>query len=68
MRFKSPRVTFEPKQLKTGSEWYVLAALSGIRAQRIPSFKSQAEAEAWIRTESSAWLQKFEGGRYAAGS
>jgi len=68
MRFKSPRVTFEPEQSKAGSEWHVLAALSGIRAKRIPSFKSRADAEAWIRAESAAWLQKFEGGRYAAGS
>ena len=68
MRFKSSRVTFEPEQSKASSEWLVVAALSGIRAKRIPSFKSRAEAEAWIRAESGAWLQKFEGGRYAAGS
>lgn len=68
MRPKVPRVTFEPKQSKAGSEWYVLAALSGIKAKHIPRFKSRAEAEAWIRTESGAWLQKFEGGRYAVRS
>jgi hypothetical protein len=68
MRFKSPRVTFEPEQSKTGAEWQVVATLSGIRAKRIQSFKSRDEAETWIRVEAGAWLQKFEGGRYAPGS
>jgi hypothetical protein len=68
MRFRSPRVTFEPEQSKVDSEWHVVAALSAIRARRVSKFKSKAEAEAWIKTESSAWLKKFEDGRYAAGS
>ena len=66
MRFQPSRVTFEPEPSKTGPEWHVVAALSGIRAKRIPSFKSRDEAEAWIRAESGAWLRKFEGGRYVA--
>ena len=65
MRFKAPRVTFEPEPSKTGDEWRVVATLSGIRAKRAASFKSRAEAEAWIRLELAAWLQTFEGGRYA---
>ncbi len=49
---------------KDGS-WYVLLALPGGRQPHIDGFATEAEANGWIATKSHAWLEKYEGGKYA---
>jgi hypothetical protein len=64
MASHKPKVTFEARQMKRGSDWYVLMRASTSQVH-ISGFKSETEANRWIATESAEWLKKFEGGRLA---
>lgn len=59
-----PEATFEPIEAKNG-EWYVRLSLPGGRQPIVEGFKSEAEARKWIETDSIAWIEKYEGGKYA---
>ena len=59
-----PEPTFEPIEAKNG-EWYVRLYLPGGRQPVIEGFKSQAEAREWIKTNSIAWIEKYEAGKHA---
>lgn len=47
---------FESREGKPGKGWLVHASWSSGRTADIPGFANQAEAEDWIRSQSSAWL------------
>jgi hypothetical protein len=65
MNKPKPKVTFEPVQMKIGTGWYLRLTLPGGRQSRIDGFKTQAEAQEWIKAKSTAWLKMYDGGRYA---
>ena len=47
---------FQCVEISRGRGWLVRASWSSGRTAEIPGFANQAEAEAWIRDESPAWL------------
>ena len=59
------RVRFEPIQLQPGAGWHVLITLRYGKQLKINGFESSAEAREWIRTESAAWLSKYNSGLQA---
>ena len=60
-----PKVMFEPVQMKKGKGWYVRVMLPHGLQPRVDGFTKKAEAVAWIEYESSEWLKRYEGGKYA---
>ena len=54
----SRRVTFDPKPLKSGTGWYVVATYPGSQQEHIPGFKTEAEAVEWLASSRcQAWLK-----------
>ena len=52
------KVTFNPKPLKSGTGWYVVATYSGSQQEHIPGFKTEAEAVEWLASSRcQAWLE-----------
>jgi len=47
---------FKPCPLKHGDGWYVLASWDSGRTAEVTGFATKAEAAAWIKNESPAWL------------
>ena len=47
---------FKPCPLKHGDGWYVLASWDSGRTAEVNGFATEAEAEAWIKNDSAAWL------------
>lgn len=47
---------FESREGRPGKGWLVHASWSSGRTADIPGFATEAEADAWIRSESPAWL------------
>jgi hypothetical protein len=47
---------FKPVPLKHGDGWTVLASWDSGRTAEVNGFATKAEAQAWITTESAAWL------------
>jgi hypothetical protein len=64
MEKSEPKRPFEPFE-KTPGEWSVRLSLPGGRQPVIDGFKSEAEAREWIKTESIAWIEKYEAGKHA---
>jgi hypothetical protein len=58
------KARFEAVERKDG-QWYVRLMLPEGRQPQIDGFKTQAEAQRWIKAQSAAWLKIYEGGRYA---
>jgi hypothetical protein len=58
-----PKAVFKPIETKEG-EWYVRLSLPGGRQPIIDGFKSEAEAREWIKTDSLAWIERYEGGKH----
>jgi hypothetical protein len=53
------KVTFDPKPLKSGTGWYVVATYPGSQQEHIPGFKTEAEAVEWLAsTYASACLSQ----------
>jgi hypothetical protein len=53
-----PRVTFDPKALKRGLEWYLVATYPGGQQEHITGFKTEAEAVEWLASSRcQAWLK-----------
>jgi hypothetical protein len=65
MTDRAPDATFDPVQLKDGSGWYVRLTLPDGREPQIDGFKTEAEAQDWIKSKSAEWLKSYEGGKYA---
>jgi len=52
------KVTFNPKPLKSGTGWYVVATYPGGQQEHIPGFKTEAEAVEWLASSRClAWLK-----------
>ena len=49
-----------PRELKDRSSWYVLLEWPNGRSRQIDGFRSEAEAETWIKEESEIWLKKSD--------
>ena len=47
-----------PKPLKVGTEWQVVAHYPSGEVERICGFQNEAEALQWINDASGAWLKK----------
>ena len=56
---------FTPREEKIGSDWYVLVTWSDGYEQQVPGFKSEAEADQWIKLDSFEWLQRHPKSRPA---
>jgi len=66
MDIAKPQAFFEPIETKT-AEWCVRLSLPGRRKPVIDGFKSETEAREWIKTDSMACIERYEGGRYVQG-
>lgn len=47
-----------PKPLKVGAEWQIVAHYPSGEVERIRGFQSEVEALQWIDDASGAWLKK----------
>jgi hypothetical protein len=50
--------TFEPRPLKIGGDWSVVATWRDGHTERITGFKSGREAFDWVENQSQGWLAK----------
>ncbi len=51
-----PEIAFEPKPRRIGLEWRVIASYPSGQKEHITGFASEAEAVAWLESNSSqAW-------------
>ena len=64
-RMGKPQTKFEPVQMKAEPGWYVRITLPHGEQIHINEFVSEAEALTWIEDNSTSWLKKYRGGRYA---
>jgi hypothetical protein len=51
-------ITFDPRPLKVGHDWHVVATHPGGEGEHITRFKTEDDAKDWIANESEAWLKK----------
>lgn len=52
------KITFEPRPLKVGPEWHVVATYPMGGQEHITGFKSEAEALDWLKSgRSAAWVR-----------
>jgi len=56
-----PKAVFKPIETKDG-QWSIRLSLPGGRRPVIDGFKSEAEAQEWIKTDSIAWIERYERG------
>ncbi len=59
---------FETRELRHGKGWIVHASWSNGRTADIPNFASRAEADQWIKTSSTAWLEERSTGSHDRGA
>ena len=52
------KITFDPKPVKVGAQWQVVASHSNERQEHLTGFRSEADAKHWITNGSKAWLKK----------
>jgi hypothetical protein len=53
-----PKVTFDPKPLKRGPEWYLVATYPSGQQEHISGFKTEADAIEWLASSRcQAWLK-----------
>jgi len=53
-----PKVTFDPKPLKSGTDWYVVATYPSGQHEHITGFKTEADAIEWLdSSRRQAWLK-----------
>jgi hypothetical protein len=60
----SPKVDFQPIEMKAGSGWFVRVALPKGETPRLGGFNTEAESTEWIKLKSSAWLRQHYGYKY----
>jgi hypothetical protein len=60
----SPKVDFQPIEMKAGSGWFVRVALPRGETPCLGGFKTEAEAAEWIKRKSSVWLRERYGYKY----
>jgi hypothetical protein len=56
---------FMAVQASDGTAWYVIVALPNGVTRRVDGFTTEQDAREWIRRDSSAWLKRIEGGKFA---
>ena len=56
---------FAPRPEKIGGGWLVIVTWPDGVQQQLAGFKSEAEAEEWIRKDAFAWLQQHPKTRLA---
>jgi hypothetical protein len=44
-------VTFDPRPLRVGSEWYVIATYPTGQEKQVTGFRTEADAKAWINSD-----------------
>ncbi len=54
---------FEPKSFGVFSEWCVLVTWPSGYTEKVMSFRDEAHALGWIKSESAAWIDKTRGPR-----
>jgi hypothetical protein len=52
------KITFDPRPLKVGAQWQVVATYPSERQEHLTGFRSEADAKHWITNGSKAWLKK----------
>ena len=53
-----PKVTFDPKPLKSGTDWYLVATYSRAQQEHLTDFKTEADAIEWLdSSRCQAWLK-----------
>lgn len=53
-----PKVTFDPKPLKSGTDWYLVATYPDGQQEHITGFKIEADAIEWLdSSRCQAWLK-----------
>jgi hypothetical protein len=53
-----PKVTLDPKPLKSGTDWYPVATYPGGQQKHITGFKTEADAIEWLgNSRCQAWLK-----------
>jgi len=53
-----PKVTFDPKPLKSGTDWYLVATYPDGQREHITGFKIEADAIEWLdSSRCQAWLK-----------
>ena len=58
MAKNASKVTFDPKPLKSGTGWYVVATYPSGQQEHIAGFKSESEADEWLAgNRCQAWLK-----------
>jgi hypothetical protein len=51
------KITFDPRPLKVGSQWRVVATYPSERQEHITGFRSEVDAKHWITNGSKVWLK-----------
>ena len=54
------KVAFEPIELKVGQGWCVRVMLPQRKQPQLGNFRTEVEAQEWIKRRSLAWLRKYE--------
>jgi hypothetical protein len=52
------KIILKPTPLKVGAEWQIAAQHPSGQIEMICGFKSEIEANEWIKSGSKAWLKK----------
>ncbi len=52
------KITFEPKPLKVGHAWHIVATYPSQQQEHITGFQTEAAAEEWLASDKcQAWLK-----------
>jgi hypothetical protein len=54
----SGKITFDPRPLKAGPHWQVVATYPSGQQEHITGFDTESDAKNWITNDSQAWLRK----------
>lgn len=49
----------------SATAWHVIVTLPNGVTRRVDGFTTAQDAREWIRRDSSAWLKRIEGGKFA---
>jgi hypothetical protein len=52
------KIRFDPRPLKVGSEWHVVATYPTGEREHITGFRTEADALDWIDYDSKDWLKR----------
>jgi hypothetical protein len=52
------KITFDPRPLKVGPHWQVVAIYPGGQQEHVTGFETESDAKNWITNDSQAWLRK----------